>query len=370
VKRSSPGSSTAHVHWQIPRFTDNARDATADPSIVLRLDSLRVIAWRLGAPGSPLPKNFRIGGRRGALLRHPRRWGRSPVRTFPRTTAVPCGRGLRGRIGFAPHVAAEVFDLVRAAIDRLEEVSAAYPLVRPGVSPHTLYTVGNPSFDPSRISPPRKGFPPASTWRSRRRRRRSFPMGEGDRLAPVTLPWGRTSLVPRSWAYDPAYLVETVFCGKGCCWCIMSTCTPGDRRTAPGGARFVLCPRSNAAHGNGSPDVTHFVDAKIRSLSGPIASARCPTCRRGGDARSRRTVQGTEEGRRAVPGTVPGRHGERGLRLGLPAESSPGRACRFIDRGRPRRDGDRFFKGLLEKTGRANVRLTVVERQPAHGAAA
>ncbi len=30
-----------------------------------------------------------------------------------------------------------------------------------------------------------------------------------------------------------------------------------------GGARFVLCPRSNAAHGNGAPDVTHFVDAGI-----------------------------------------------------------------------------------------------------------
>src|SRR4030067_219221 len=30
-----------------------------------------------------------------------------------------------------------------------------------------------------------------------------------------------------------------------------------------GGGGFVLCPRSNAAHRNGSPDVTYFMDAGI-----------------------------------------------------------------------------------------------------------
>ncbi len=140
-----------------------------------------------------------------------------------------------------------------------------------------------------------------------------------------------------------------------------------------GGARFVLCPRSNAAHGNGAPDVTHFVDAKIPFALGTDSLGSVPDLSLvGGDARRPVPVQGKEEGRRAVPGTVPGRHGATGPPPSVfPAGSSP-RASRPISSivDDPGGDGDRFFRELVEKTDRANVRLTVVAGQSAHGAAA
>ncbi len=139
-----------------------------------------------------------------------------------------------------------------------------------------------------------------------------------------------------------------------------------------GGARFVLCPRSNAAHGNGSPDVTHFVDAKIPFALGTDSLGSVPDLSpweemraAGGLYRGRKKAAAlcrelfraaTENGASALglPGGI--------LAPGEPADLS------IVDD--PGGDGDRFFKGLLEKTGRANVRLTVVDGQPAHGATA
>ena len=56
-----------------------------------------------------------------------------------------------------------------------------------------------------------------------------------------------------------------------------------------------------------------------------------------------------------------------GLSGGILAPGEPADVAIVDD---PGGDGDRFFRGLLEKTGRANVRLTVIDGQPAHGAAA
>ncbi len=67
-------------------------DAAADPAIVRRLDPPRDRLEAGGGPGLLYRKSSgRPPPRRSPSA--PRRWGRSPGRTFPRTTAVPCGRG-------------------------------------------------------------------------------------------------------------------------------------------------------------------------------------------------------------------------------------------------------------------------------------
>jgi cytosine/adenosine deaminase-related metal-dependent hydrolase len=56
--------------------------------------------------------------------------------------------------------------------------------------------------------------------------------------------------------------------------------------------------------------------------------------------------------------------------LGLPGGMlAPGGPADFAIVDDPGGDGGRFFGELLRKTGRANVRLTVVAGQSAHGAA-
>jgi len=153
---------------------------------------------------------------------------------------------------------------VRTAVDRLEKISAENLLVRAGISPHTLYTVGEDLLRSLADLAAARRLPPVSTSESPRRRRRSFPTGRGDRLAPVPRGGEGRLLVPRSRADDPAYLAEAGLLREGVLLVHnVHLARPEIDALRAGGARFVLCPRSNAAHGNGSPDVTHFVDTKI-----------------------------------------------------------------------------------------------------------
>jgi len=138
---------------------------------------------------------------------------------------------------------------------------------------------------------------------------------------------------------------------------------------AEGGACFVLCPRSNAAHGNGDPDVTHFVDAKIPfslgtdslgsvtdlSLWAEMRAARALYKGRGKDAALCRELfrAATENGSDAL-----------GLPCGILA---PGAAADLVVVDDPGGEGDGFFRNLVDRSGRENVRLTVVAGQAAHG---
>jgi len=138
-----------------------------------------------------------------------------------------------------------------------------------------------------------------------------------------------------------------------------------------GGARFVLCPRSNAAHGNGSPDVTHFVDTKIPFALGTDSLGSVPDL---SPWEEMRAAAGLYRGRKRAAALCGNCSGPP-RSMGPPPSASrrnprPGEPADFSIVDDPGGDGDRFFRGLLEKTGRANVRLTVVAGQPAHGAAA
>jgi cytosine/adenosine deaminase-related metal-dependent hydrolase len=367
-----PGLVNAHVHLQIPRFTDPAGiPLPIPPSFIDWI--LRVIAWRLGASPASFTENFQAAAAEALSF------GTTAVGEIagPDLSSYD-GCPLRARvfaegIGFAPHVAAEVLDLVGAAIDRLEKISHANPIVLTGVSPHTLYTVGEGLLRSLAELAAARRLPTCLHLAESAPETAFLSDGGGEiasRLYPAVgkdVSWfrglGRTV---------PAYLAETGFLREGA----LLVHTVHLARTEidalrVGGARFVLCPRSNAAHGNGAPDVTHFVDAKIPFSLGTDSLGSVPDLSPWEEMRVARSLY---RGRRKDTALcrelfrAATEHGAAALGLpgGILAPGAPADVAVVDD---PGGDGDRFFRGLLERTGRANVRLTVVDGRQAHAAA-
>jgi cytosine/adenosine deaminase-related metal-dependent hydrolase len=368
-----PGLVNAHTHLQIPRFTDDAGKPLPIPASFVDW-ILRVIAWRLGATQASFAENFRSAA--------------AEALSFGATTlgeiAGPDlssydGCPLRARvfaegIGFAPNVAPEVLALVGAAIDRSEKISAGNPLVRAGVSPHTLYTVGE-SLLRSLADLAAARRLPACLHLAESPAEMAFLSDGGGEIASRLYPsvgkdvsWfgglGRTI---------PAYLAETGILREGALLVHnVHLARPEIDALRAGGARFVLCPRSNAAHGNGAPDITHFVDAKIPFALGTDSLGSVPDLSLWSEMRAARSLyKGRKKDavlcRELFRATT--EHGAAALALpgGILA---PGEPADFTIVDDPGGAGDRFFRDLVENTDRANVRLTVVAGQPAHGAAA
>jgi cytosine/adenosine deaminase-related metal-dependent hydrolase len=368
-----PGLVNAHVHLQIPRFTDDAGVPLPIPSSFVDW-ILRVIAWKRGAAPASFASNF------AAAAVEALSFGTTAVGEIsgPDLSAyVSCP--LRARIfaegiGFAPGVASEVLTLVGAAVGRLEKISVENPLVQAGVSPHTLYTVGESLLRSLAELAAARGLP-ASLHLAESVQEAGFLTDGGGEIASRLYPavgkdvsWfrglGRTI---------PAYLAEAGLLREGVLLVHnVHLARPEIDVLRGGGARFVLCPRSNAAHGNGAPDVTHFVDAKIPFALGTDSLASVPDLSPWEEMRAARSLYkgrkkdallcrelfraATEHGAAAL-----------GLPGGILAPGAPADVAIVDD---PGGDGDRFFRGLLEKTDRANVRLTVVAGQSAHGDAA
>jgi cytosine/adenosine deaminase-related metal-dependent hydrolase len=139
-----------------------------------------------------------------------------------------------------------------------------------------------------------------------------------------------------------------------------------------GGARFILCPRSNAAHGNGAPDVTHFVDAKIPFALGTDSLGSVPDLSLWSETRAARSLYKGKRKDSVLCRELFRAVTENGAAaLGLPGGIlAPGAAADMTIVDDPGGDGDRFFRDLVEKTDRANVRLTFVAGQSAHAATA
>ena len=263
---------------------------------------------------------------------------------------------------------------MRAAIDRLEKISAGNPLVRPGVSPHTLYTVGE-SLLRSLADLAAARRLPACLHLAESAQETAFLSDGGGEIASRLYPavgkdvsWfrglGRTI---------PAYLAEAGLLREGVLLVHnVHLARPEIDALRAGGARFVLCTRSNAAHGNGSPDVTHFVDAKIPFALGTDSLGSVPDLSPWEEMRAAGELYRGRKKAAALCRELFRAATENGASaLGLPGGIlAPGEPADLSIVDDPGGDGDRFFPGLLEKTGRANVRLTVVAGQPAHGAAA
>ena len=368
-----PGLVNAHTHLQIPRFTDDAGMPLPIPASFVDW-ILRVIAWKRGAAPASLAGNFRAAAAEALSF------GTTTVGEIagPDLSSYD-GCPLRARvfaegIGFAPHVASEVLALVGAAIDRLEKISAENPLVRAGVSPHTLYTVGESLLRSLADLAAARGLPACLHLAESTPETAFLSDGGGEiasRLYPAVgkdVSWfrglGRTI---------PAYLAETGILREGVLLVHnVHLARPEIDALRAGGARFVLCPRSNAAHGNGAPDVTHFVDAKIPFALGTDSLGSVPDLSPWEEMRAARDLYRGRKKAAALCRELFRAATEHGAAaLGLPGGIlAPGEPADFTIVDDPGGDGDRFFRDLLEKTDRANVRLTVVAGQSAHGAAA
>jgi len=368
-----PGLVNAHVHLQIPRFTDDAGMPLPIPDSFVDW-ILRVIAWRLGAAPASLAGNFRAAAAEALSF------GTTTVGEIAGPDLSPYdGSPLRARvfaegIGFAPNVAPEVLALVAAAIDRLEKISVGNPLVRAGVSPHTLYTVGERLLRSLADLAAVKGLP-ACLHLAESTTEKAFLSDGGGEIASRLYPsvgkdvsWfrglGRTI---------PAYLAETGLLRDGVLLAhAVHLARPEIDALRAGGVRFVLCPRSNAAHGNGAPDVTHFVDAKIPFALGTDSLGSVPDLSPWEEMRAARSLyKGRKKDAMLCRELFRAATEDGAAALGLPGGIlAPGEPADFTIVDDPGGDGDRFFRSLLEKTDRANVRLTVVAGQSAHGAAA
>jgi len=368
-----PGLVNAHVHLQIPRFTDPAGMALTIPSSFVDW-ILRVIAWKRGAEPASLAGIFRSATTEALSF------GTTTVGEIagPDLSAYD-GCPLRARvfaegIGFAPAVASEVLALVAAAIDRLEKISVENPLVRAGVSPHTLYTVGERLLRSLAELAAVKGLP-ACLHLAESLVEMTFLADGGGEIASRLYPAvGKDVSGFRGLGRAiPEYLAETGLLREGVVLVhTVHLARPEIDALHAGGARFVLCPRSNAAHGNGSPDVTHFVDAKIPFALGTDSLGSVPDLSPWKEMRAARSLY---HGKRKDAGLcrelfrAVTEHGAAAL--GLPGGIlAPGEPADFAIVDDPGGDGDRFLRELLEKTNRANVRLTVVAGQSAHGAVA
>jgi len=368
-----PGPVNAHVHLQIPRLSDAAGIPLPIP--VSFVDwILRVIAWKRGASPASLAENF------GAAAAEALSFGTTTVGEIAGPDLSAYDRcPLRARvfvegIGFDPHVASEVLALVGSAIDRLGYVSAGNLLVRAGVSPHTLYTVGEGLLRSLADLAAAKELPACLHLAESSEEIRFLAGGGGEiasRLYPAVgrdVSWfrglGRTI---------PGYLAEVGILRAGLLLVHnVHLARPEIDALRAGGARFVLCPRSNAAHGNGSPDVTHFVDAKIPFALGTDSLGSVADLSLWEEMRAAGELYGGRKKTAALCRDLFRAATENGAAaLGLPGGIlAPGEPADFAIVDDPGGDGDRFFGELLRKTGRANVRLTVVAGQSAYGAAA
>lgn len=368
-----PGLVNAHVHLQIPRFTDDAGvPLPIPPSFVDWI--LRIIAWRLKATPASLAENFRAAAAE-ALSFGTTAVGEIAGPDLPSYADCPLrARVFAEGIGFVPHVAPEVLALVGEKIGRLEEISEGNPLVRAGVSPHTLYTVGEGLLRSLADLAAAKELP-ACLHLAESAPETAFLSDGGGEIASRLYPAVGKDV---SWFHGlgrtvPAYLAEVGLLREGVLL-VHNVHLPRPEIDAlrAGGARFVLCPRSNAAHGNGAPDVTHFVDAKIPFALGTDGLGSVPDLSPWEEMRAARSLyKGRRKNAELCRELFRAATEQGAAALDLPGGIlAPGEPADFTIVDDPGGKGDRFFGELLEKTDRANVRLTVVAGQSAHGAAA
>lgn len=357
-----PGLVNAHTHLQIPRLplpSGDSRRAFVDWI-------LGVIAWKRAAAPEEFRRNFEEAAA-ASLAAGTTTLGEicgpdaSVYRDCPMRTRV-----FAEGVGFAPEVAGQVLSMVEAAIGRLEEAAnETGGRVAPGVSPHTLYTVGPALLALLGGLAARKGIPACLHLAESQAEMEFLSSGRGDvadRLYPAVgkdVSWfgGIGMSIPR-------YLRNAGLLRKGL---LLVHNVHLAREEIDGlwrsGARFVLCSRSNAAHGNGSPDVTHFVDAGIPFALGTDSLGSVPDLSMWEEMRAARSL-------------YRGKHPEGELcrvlfraatRNGSEALSFPGGAllpglpADFVVADDAGGEGvEASIRNLLERTAAGNVRLTVV----------
>jgi cytosine/adenosine deaminase-related metal-dependent hydrolase len=368
-----PGLVNAHAHLQIPRWIDaDGEPIPIPPSFVEWL--LRVIAWRRGAVPSSFSRNFTAAANE-SLSHGTTSVGEIAGPDLSVYAACPLRvRAFAEGIGFAPEAAPGALGSVIAAVLRLEKASARNPLVATGVSPHTLYTVGEGLLRSlAEVSSKRK-LPTCLHLLESPAEVAFLENGGGEiarRLYPALhrdVSWFRGLGRP-----VPEYLADTGLLRDGLLLAHnVHLPVAWIDALRDGGARFVLCPRSNAAHGNGAPAVTHFVDAGIPFALGTDSLGSVPDLSVWEEIRYTRSLyrgQGkdTELCRELFRSATENGAVALGLPGGILAPGAPADLAVVDDPG----GGDEeVFRNLVERTEQRNVRLTVVSGRVAHGDAA
>lgn len=368
-----PGLVNAHTHLQIPGRTGAAGDPPAPhPAFVDWL--LQVIFWRLQADPSSFAGTFRSAAEEALSC------GVTTVGEIAGPDlSVYASCPLRARvfaegIGFAPDSAPMVLETVRGTLRRLEETAAANPLVAPGVSPHTLYTVGKELLRFLGEMSASKKLPACLHLAESAAEIEFLESGGGEiasRLFPaVGQDVSRFRGIGRP---VPEYLAEAGLLGPGLLLAHnVHLAAPAIDALRKGGARFVLCPRSNAAHGNGAPDVTYFVDAGIPFALGTDSLGSVPTLDLWEEIRLARSLyKGVRHGPDLCRELLRAATVNGAAALSLPGGTlDRGSPADFTVVDDPGGSGRDFFRNLVDRTGRQNVRLTVVAGRTAYGGSA
>jgi len=357
-----PGLINAHTHLQIPPISASGGEWQ---SLSFVDWILRIIAWKRGA--TPQDGSDTVAAAAAEAI--------SAGTTAVGEIAGPfleayAGLPLRGRVfaegvGFPPEVADTVFASVESGLSRIEGLpSAADGFVASGVSPHTLYTVGEPLLRRLAELARSRSVPAALHLAESAAEIEFLATGTGeiaDRLYPAV---GRDVSFFRGIGMPiPEYLSRAGMLRDGT---ILVHAVHLSRREIDalrkGGARFVLCPRSNAAHGNGSPDLTYFLDTGIPFALGTDSLASVPSLSLWEEMRA---AAGLYRGKLPVDAMWRGiflaatKSGAHALRLpvGTLAPGSPADWIAVDDPGGP---DAALFSRLGERTETGNVRLTMI----------
>jgi len=363
-----PGLVNAHTHLQIPRIADAVPGSAGAATFVEWI--LRIVAWKRGAPPGEFARNLASAAAESLAA------GTTAVGEIagpdPAAYAV-CP--LRGRvfaegIGFTPQAAQAAFDAVQGAVGTIAAIGAGNPLVTPGVSPHTAYTVGPVLLRMIAELASRRSLPAAMHLAESPAEMEFLRTGGGEIATRLYPAMGRdVSFFRGIGTTIPGYLAEAGLLRPGLLLVHNVHLSRDDvAELRAGGARFVLCPRSNAALGNGTPDVTHFVDAGIPFALGTDSAASVPDASLWDEMRAARAIY-----RGALPEddlcrALFGAATENGAEaLSLPGGTlRPGAPADFTLIADPGGEGGAAYRNLVERTGPASILATAVAGRRLH----
>ncbi len=363
-----PGLVNAHTHLQIPRLADAVPGSAAAPDFVDWI--LRIVAWKRAAPREEFAGNMASAAAESLAA------GTTAVGEIAAPDPAPYAVcPLRARvfaegIGFTPEAAPAAFASLEAALAAIEAAAARNPLVSPGVSPHTPYTVGPALLRLIAELAARRSLPAALHLAESPAEMEFLRTGGGEIAARLYPAVGRdVSFFRGIGTTIPRYLAAAGLLRPGLLLVHnvhLSRTDVAELRT--GGARFVLCPRSNAAHGNGAPDVTGFVDAAIPFALGTDSAASVPGASLWDEMRAARALYAGALSDDALCRALLRAATENGARaLGLPGGMlRPGAPADFILVADPGGEGGAAYRNLVETTGPGRVLLTAVAGRRLH----
>jgi cytosine/adenosine deaminase-related metal-dependent hydrolase len=274
-------------------------------------------------------------------------------------------------IGLSPGVADQALADVTTGVGKVEAIVGANPLVRAGVSPHTLYTVGERLLRSLSALAAGKKLPACLHLAEHPAESEFLADGSGEigeklyRGLGIDVSWFRGIGLPlHEYLRHVGLLREGLLLAHN-----VHLARPEIDALREGGARFVLCPRSNAAHGNGEPDVTHFVDAGISFSLGTDSLGSVPDLSLWAEMRAAHSLYKGRMKDAEVCRELYRAATENGAAaVGLPGGIlAPGAPADFTVVDDPGGEGDVFFRNLVERTDRPGVRLTLVAGLAVHG---